>query len=867
MKGLDEKPPVLLEWMLSRIGYFENKYSVAGDFEEIYLEIFRDKGKIHAVSWYISQVMKTIPLLLFNYIYWSTAMFKNQIKIALRNIIRHKSYSLINIMGLSIGLVCSLLIMLYINYEYSFDKFHINHNRIYRVLTEMNIVYQDKTVVNGTPNVIVEVLKNDYPEIEYAAKVYNDPDSDLLKIGNREFNEDGFYFVDPDFFKIFSYPLVDGDPELSLGEPFTILITKEIAKKYFGDENPVGKVLNLNNRYDLKVTGVLEERPENTHLKADIITSFKTYEKIRGDRYSITWDSFNYSSYFLLREGADIQAVENKLQEFAPTKFEDVVKKAVSNFFFQPITEIHFYNDAFMEFETGADKKNVYLFMVAALLILLIACFNYMNLSTARAVTRAKEVGVRKVIGAKRFQLVKQFFGESFIFVLFALIVSLAAARFILPVFNSYISRDIRFSLLSDYTLLLILAGLIIMIAVVSGLYPAFYLSRIRPVKIIRRIVGRDSKSYSVFRNSLVVIQFTISVTLIICSIITFNQLQFIKNMDLGFSRDHIINIQADNSVEKYDVIRDKLSVYPDILEIASSDQTLTGISNAQLGDWDGKSEDERLVIYAIEVDKYFFGLYNIEFTEGGSDLENYLEDGVKRFILNETAVEAMGIENPVGKNFGATGDDQNGIIAGVVKDFNYAPLHMKIAPLYIDLSSSNRWISIKISGERVSETISFLETVWKDIYPKTKFEYRFLDDDLNRMYKSEQRLLKSFNYFTAIAVFIACLGLFGLASFTVERKTKEIGIRKALGASIPTVLLMLIRNFINLVMLGTVISFPLGYFLMSRWLEDFAYKVNIGIATFLFAGTLAALVAVMTISYRVISAARSNPANSLRYE
>jgi putative ABC transport system permease protein len=797
-------------------------------------------------------------------------MFGNYLKSAFRSITKHKGFSFINISGLAVGIACCILILLFVHYEFSFDKFHKNSDGIYRVLLNFGGTYRGKSRFNATAGVLAPSMKDNFPEVLYAARIFQHRRDDVIKYDNKRFTEPRFYFTDPDFLKMFTFPLIQGNSEAVLDEPFTLLVSQDMALKYFGNRNPIGKILRVNNEWDYIITGVFKNIPENSHIRFDFLASFSSYMRISGEERFNEWGRMTNVTYFMLDNQAYAREFEEKLNALylrnLPNKETSSGRVEI-----QPLTKIHFYDQALGEFESGTDVRTVYLFAAIALFILLIASFNYMNLSTARSSLRSREVGVRKVVGASRKSLIKQFYGESILITLIAFVCSLLLIKLFLPQFSAYIDRPLSFNLLANPFILIVMGGIVIFIALVSGSYPALLLSSFQPISILRGNLSLRRKGPSFFRNILVVMQFTVSIALVFCTVVSINQLRFLKNRDLGFTKDFILTLNASRLLENrsYDYVKNELLEFSGILDITCSSYLPINIGSGGPVDWEGRAKEDTLVAHMLWVDENFFNFYGIPIVQGRNFSKEFGTDRGISYILNEKAVREIGWSNPMGKRFSVDKDMKAaGPVIGVVKDFHYQPLHLEIQPLHIRyLDEPWGWLSVRISPQNIPETLVFLGEKWIEFAPEYPFEYSFLDDRLNRLYKSEQKLGQSFTGFAFLAILIACLGLYGLASFVAERRTKEIGIRKVMGASVPNVIFLLSRDFMKWVLLANVIAWPVAYYSMSKWLQNFAYHVQLNIWIFLLSGAIAFVIAFLAVCSKSLKTAVINPVDSLRYE
>jgi putative ABC transport system permease protein len=859
MKTARKTPPYLAKWILLRMSRYEDDFLCVGDLDEEFKEILQQAGHEKARFWYWLQVLRSIPAYLRISIIWRSVMFKNYLKTAFRHIKRHKGYSFINIAGLAIGMTCCILILLYIRYELSYDKFHENAHDIYRIAFEI----PDRLDMNASSfGLLAPALMQDFPEVRSAARIRRLESTVFYK--DRAFTEKDFFLADPEFFHVFTFPVISGDPEKALSDPFSVLITQETAEKYFGDEDPMGKTLHADNKYDYKVAGILENPPQNSHFKFDFLASFITMERIWED-YSLSWMNTNrILTYVKLKKNYNPDDLERKFPEFLKRYGrEDVV------FHLQPLTGIHLHGNIRNDLEANSDIRYIYIFSVIALLIVLIACFNYMNLSTARSVYRSKEVGVRKVVGAERKHIIRQFMSESIIFALAALFISIFLVKLLLPAFNSLVDRHLSFNFFGDSEIFL---GLFILAAIVgftSGSYPALFLSSFRPALILKGMRGH--RGSSAFRNFLVVFQFAISIVLIIGTLVIYQQLHYIRNRNLGFHKEQIVvvDLKDENLKNVYKAMRNDMKQNPRILGASFSCDLPNEIDARNSFRWEGQTEENRWQLFnTASVDSEFIDLLGLELTEGRNFSEKFPSDK-QACILNETAVKILGWENPIGKRFGWRAE---GTVIGVVKDFHHLSLRSAVGPtvfLHVDKETdlNLNYLLIKINPGDIPGALAFIKRKFEEYSPHYPFSFSFLDDRVDKMYRTDNRLGQILNVFSFTAIFIACLGLFGLAAFTAERKTKEIGIRKVIGASVSNIFFLLSREFIKLMIIAFILACPLAYFSMNRWLEGFAYRTHIGVAVFLVSALSAFVTVLVTISYQSIKAATANPVDSLRYE
>lgn len=798
-------------------------------------------------------------------------MLKNYFKLILRNLKRQKGYSFINITGLVIGLSCCLLIMLYIRYEFSYDAYHADAENIYRAVREQ----QGKAVwLNSSEHPLAASLKADFPEVVKATRVKKNDEVGVVEYKSKRFNESGIYFVDQDMLEIFTFPLVSGDQHTALKEPFSLVITEEMAKKYLGSENPVGKTLMINDWYAEKkqnytITGVLKNIPKNSHFTFDFLVSYNTMYSLKksGKEGVETWNYFEPKTYIKLVSKTNPKDLESKFPAFLKKyKGEDSASEKLR---LQPLKEIHLGGNLSYELEPNNDKRMIYMFSAVAFFILLIACLNYINLSVARSAKRAVEVGVRKVVGANKSQLVMQFLFESMVFSLLALVIAFLLADCLLPVFSSLMDRNFTLNFFQNLEMLWVFLGTAVFIGFFSGSYPAFFLSSFLPIRVIKGTLRISSKGSAVFRGSLVVTQFVVSIILIICTFVIHDQLNYIKNRDLGFEKEQIITLYTmdENLKRNPDYLKTELLKNPNILGISASLDLPSTIRRTNTLGWDNKGEKRNSNLNFTFVDQDYFDVYNIEIIKGRNFSKEFSTDKTNAMIINETAARDLGWKDPIGKRLYSSRNEWT--VIGVIKDIHFKSLHSKIDPVVF--LYNGQWgidyFSIKIAPTNISSSIEFIEKKWKTLSPEYPFQYAFLDERIDRIYKAEQNLGQTFNIFTLVALSIAGLGLIGLMSFVSEQKKKEISIRKILGADSRKIIVLLSKEYIRCIAVAVGIAWPVGYFVMDRWLQNFAYKTNLQIDIFIFSGLMAFVFALITVSYQTIKSAIANPIDSLRCE
>jgi len=801
-------------------------------------------------------------------------MIKNYLKIAYRNFLRNKAFTSINISGLMIGMTCCILIFLFVQDELSYDRFHENSHRIYRVTRRW---FNDDGVVNlhlgHVAPPFAPLLANDFPEIIHSVRLHR-IGGPIVSFEEKQFVVNRFFFADKDIFKVFTLDMIRGNSETALQNPFTIVITQEIAKKFFGEDEAIGKVLKFSVsgiKVDLKVTGVIKALPQNSHFHCDILGSFKTYERFAGKREMENWGSNNYATYILLPENYNINKLISRLDSFVEKHmYEDASRD--TQLVLQRLTDIHLRSHLDSEIEPNSDIAYVYIFSAIALFILLIACINFMNLATARSAGRAKEVGMRKVVGAHKTQLIRQFLFESGFMSIMALILAIILVIVILPQFNKFINRELPFNISDNILLLSGLFGIALFVGLVSGSYPAFFLSAFQPVKVLKGTFRKGAGS-SYFRTILVTAQFAISIILIISVGIVSDQLNYMRNVKLGFDQEHILVLPSSPRIkQQLESVKNILKQHMNIINVSAAKRVPSGrlldSSDARVTSGE-TSQPVSFRIANILVDHDYIPTYGIELAAGRNFSKEMPTDADQAFILNETAVRRIGWKSPeeaIDKKFGY--GRRQGKIIGVVKDFHFESMHQEISPMVLYITSSQlNLISIRIRPDNIPETLSFLQNKWNEYRPGYPFSYYFINERFDRLYKSEEKLQQIFSTFAFLGIFIACLGLFGLASYTAENRTKEIGIRKTLGASAVNIMMLLTKEFTKLVLIANIVAWPVAFFAMNRWLQDFAYRIDMSIITYILAGFIAAGVAVITVSTHAVKASLVNPVKSLRYE
>lgn len=812
-------------------------------------------------------------------------MLKNHLKIAFRQLKKQKFYSAVNIIGLAIGVTCCLLIALFIKDELSYDQQHPNIENLYRVARKVNI-NESKGIYSALPPTISTTLVDEIPEIKKAARInphfFNAGNNIIRKEDQKEgFYEDGFVYADQEIFELFDLPLIHGDKENILKDPFNIVITERIAKKYFQNENPVGKTLIFNDEQSqtYKITGVMENIREQSHFHYDFFMSMNTLDDARNP----TWVWNNYYTYVSLENGTTPAQLEGKFKEFVLNNFGPQYKKEFNidlkelaangkgiELFIQPVTDIHLHSVGFQQpYEAQGDFAQVKMFGIIALFILLIALINFINLSTARSANRAKEVGLRKVLGSFQKQLVSQFLTESVLMSVLAFSVGIGFAFLLIPMFNelSGKSLSIPFSEISFFPFLL---GGAILTGILAGLYPSFYLSAFQPVKVLKGKLSLGSKS-GWLRSGLVVFQFAISITLIVGTVVVYQQMSFINNKKLGFQKDQVLLIQDTHTIfDQLSEFKNAIKNLPEAKNATlSSYLPLAGGNRNSVG-FVAKGNPNLTDVIAIQrwmIDEDYFNTLSMNLVDGRNFNQERLADSAS-VILNQTAVQTYGFSgNPIGQVISTPDGSQDFTVIGVVEDFNFESLKGKIKELALFMGMSSSVVSVKTTAGEMDNLIAKAETTWKSFAPTQPFRYDFLDDRFAKMYKAEDRISKLFGIFSLLAIFIACLGLLALATFMTEQRMKEIGIRKVLGASVPNIVFTLSKSFLIYVILGLLIATPIAWIQMGEWLNNFEYRISLEWWMFVFPGVIAIGIAFLTVGSKSLVAALTNPVDSLKSE
>jgi putative ABC transport system permease protein len=795
-------------------------------------------------------------------------VFRNNIKIALRNILKYKTYSFINIAGLAFGMACCILISLWVTDELSYDRFHKNGENIYRVINKQTSPANNRLLWK-TPPPLAPALKSDFPEFEYSCR-FDDMGNWLIKYNDKSLMQNDIAMTDPDFFNMFDFTIIKGDPQKALSAPNSMVLTKDVADKIFSSEDPIGKMISIDNRLDFIVTAIMENTPPNSHLQFSCLVPFALLEDFYPQYGPMLedWSVNGWETYVQLKDDVDRDETEFKIASYL-TSHKDGEPDSEETLKLQPLKDIYLRSINIQHRVEGqGDIKYVNIFTIIALFVLLIAGINFMNLTTARSSCRAREIGVKKASGAYRGDLIKQFLGESVFLSMISFMFALIIVELVLPAFSNISGKELSLNLISNIYLFVGMIAFVILIGILAGLYPALMLSSFKPALVLKGTMGTGGHK-SNFRKILVIAQFAISILLIICTLVVSRQLNHIHNIKLGFDKDHIVSLRMQGDLpEKYNTAKQELLNRSDITDVAVTSSPLRdGVAMSTPNViWEGENGDKEATMFNfVAVGSDFIETMGIEMAAGIDFQESNIGDDTK-IVINETAARAMGFEQPVGQIVTTLGERRT--ILGVVRDYHFESMHNNIKPL-IMLNTPNlfRYMQIKISSNDIPATLRAIENVWNEFSPDYPFSYKFLDEDFANLYAAENRMQKIFTYFTTLAILISCLGIFSLSSFLIERRTKEIGIRKVLGASLSKIILLVSREFLILVAVANIIAWPVGYLAMKSWLNNYAYRTSMELYVFLAAGILAILIAIITISFQSIKAALANPVNAIKHE
>lgn len=796
-------------------------------------------------------------------------MIKSYLKIALRNIRRHFVFSFINITGLAMGMSACFLIFLYVSFEFSYDTYHAHADRIYRVVTDVKTATELHSF--GTAAPAGPAIRQEFPEVQ--SMVRTNFTHFLIKRGDVQFQEDNVLFADTSLFTVFSFPLVRGDASKALTAPFSVVLSETAVKKYFGDSDPMGQPLLLDDKFQAFVTGVMKDIPANSHFRTDIVVSLTSVSQKLFPGMDHEWNSFGFNTYLLLAPGADPKRLEKQFPALMEKYAGQVMREANVHFTLslEPLTRIYMYSKRFSA-ESG-NAANVYVFSLVAVFILLIACFNFINLTTARSSDRAKEVGIRKVSGAGRREVAMQFLGESILISIAAFLLAMLLSLLFLPIFNQLSGKVIASSIFERPGYIGLLFLIACGVGLLAGIYPALVLSGFQVIAVLKGNYSSGNRGI-VLRKTLVILQFVISIALIACTLVVHSQLRYMREQPLGFKKDHVLAIKFNNHDDRirdhYESFKTAFLGIPDVTAVsASSSLPSTGQSNQlfQVENRNGDLQTAGMDVYYVDYD--FLPEYGIQMAAGRAFSRSFMTDTSRAIIINESAAHRFGYDHPgdaLSKRY--TMNDQTGRIIGVVHNFHYRSLQSEITPLAFVVSPRDfRYFSLTIRDNSIPATLGAIEARWKQLAPSSAFASFFVDEAFDRQYKAEDRFGRLFLYFAVFAIFISSLGLLGLAAYSTLQRTKEICVRKVLGASVSGIVALLLTDFLRLVLVAFIIASPIAWFGMSRWLGDFAYRVDLSWWIFLLAGLLAMFTALITISFQTVSAALTDPAKGLRME
>ncbi|MFC1554171.1 ABC transporter permease [candidate division KSB1 bacterium] len=853
MHDQDYMPPKMMLWLMSRFSIHYHKQSALGDLEEIYRDICEESGVKTAKSWYRKQVLGSIPSLINSMIYRNSMIFRNNMKTGFRNIRKNRGYSFTNIVGLAIGLSCCILTAMWVQYEYSYDKFHKKIDNIYRLAFDAEAFsFRGEYVVGAAP----DYLKENYPEVADAT-IFGSKNVKLV-YEDKSFFSSG-YFVHPSFLEIFTFPVLDGDIETAFSNPLSIIITEELATRFFGTPEAVGKIFRVDDAIDFPVAAVLKDIPSNSSLQFEfLLSNLIAPAGMRG------WQNKAAQAFVLLNEGVSHTEFSEKIKDIYNDRN---IQDTANDYFLQPFSEIHLFN-----LNGGGLITYIYIFSVMAAIILIIACFNFMNLSTACSEKRHREIGIKKVVGSTRKQLMFQFFSESLLLVFVSFVLALLLSRLLLFAIGDIIGRDLEPVYSFDFVL--IMSGILVLTGLISGLYPAVFLSSFKPVVVLKGGRFSGMKRWSVIlRRLLVVSQFTFSILFIVCALVIFKQLNFIKNKDLGFEKNNIVMVPVHSLLMQMNQeVKNELLKRPEIISISLTSNNLTGWNSSVGVDWDRNIEKKAFDVGLNWVDYDYKETLGLEITKGRFFSAEYGTDLSETCVINEALERELGMEDPIGKRITRSVNspsEETREIIGVVRDYHTESLHGVIRPFMLIPATrmNSGFFCIRTDPDNIGNTIEYIRSTTTNFVPDYPFQYSFLDNSLDRIYRTEKLTGTLILYLTYIAIFISCLGLFGLAAYSVERKIKEIGIRKAFGASVRDVMKLLTKEYFWLILASNAIAIPFSYFIMSDWLREFHYRTSFGTGIFITAAVLSLFISFLTIYRHAFKAARSNPVDTLRYE
>jgi ABC-type antimicrobial peptide transport system permease subunit len=860
MRYNPSRPPRLARAILSCMKRYAQEHSVNIELEEEFREIAKVWGPLKATIWYWGQVIYSIPTYFQLRLVIGGAMLVNHIKIALRNIKRHKGYSFINISGLVLGMACTIFILVWIQDEISFDKFHEHARSLYLVATQTQ-QGDEINVEAGSPPALAPALKEEYAEVVNASRLQNGSISVVLKYGNKIYREN-IRLADPSFLEMFTFPLIKGDVKTALALPHNIVVSEKMAEKYFGDDNPIGKVLRVDNSTDFIVGGVLQDIPDNSIIRFDFLAPLSyMVERVERPDYLSTWYNFSFLTFIQIQENAHRDEVDKKIKG----RIKQGKPDSTGTSFLCPYTGLYLHG-----LGGGGRITQVRMFGLVAFLILLVACINFVNLTTARSAVRAKEVGLRKVIGADRKSLIRQFYGESLVLSFLSVVIALGVVAVLLQPFNKLVGKGLTVENLFHLPLMLQCLAVAVLTGLLAGFYPALILSAFQPGPVLRGTLLKSGRRVYL-RRVLVVLQFAVSVALIVGTAVIYKQVNFLRGMDLGFESRNLLYIPLSGELSEHaETAKLELLKHPGILGVSLTSHSPTGIYwDGHNWDWEGRKPETNPWITYFSTDEDFVNTFNAEIAAGvfyEKEFTSGTSESMGKVVINQTFAKIMGMENPVGTRL--THEDHTYTVIGVIRDFKTEPLYRTLEPLVVFYRPQRfRYGFIRVNPESTRDVLRHIEMVYKQYNPEFPFSYSFLDEDYRRLYRSEQQLGMLINTFAGLGVLISCMGLFGLAAFMAERRTKEVGIRKILGARTGNIFKLLSMEFMLLVALANAFAWPVAYWFVHDWLQDFAYRTAIGWELFLAAGLLSFGIALLTVGWQSFTASRNNPVEALRYE
>ena len=855
------QPPKIFLWILSRLSVYEDLFAISGDYEVEYAGICQNHGRVWAFLWLLGNTIQAVIYYSLFIMKWSTVMFRNYLKIAFRNVKRHKVYSFINIAGLTIGMTCVVLLLLWIQDELSYDKFHEKIDDIYLVSAHIK-EERDELQVPSVPGV-GPLLKELFPEVEESARFLAGYMTFILSYEDRTFSEQGVFPADPEVLEMFTFPLIEGNPKTALKDPYSLVLSERIAQKYFGNESPIGEVITVDNQFPMKVTGVMKEVPSNSTFRFDILMPLEFYARsIHKEDDLKGFSNQNYFVFVQLQKGSSFNDLNRKIKEFVVATYSSDEYVPV----LRPFARFHLYRLG----DGGGSIEQIRLIGFLGAFILLIACINFMNLTTARSGNRSKEIGMRKVIGAFRKDIIKQFYFETSLLVLISMVLTVFLARLFLPVFNTLFRKELTLNVLQNPSLLGFLIGTLLITALVAGSYPALFMSSFQPLRIIKGLTGSSLKRAG-FRKVLVVIQFTLAIGLIVYAVGIYKQLTYLQSMDLGYNMENIMFFSNRGELSaRYEMAKNEFLQVPGITRVTTASTYLTGgRTNSTSWQWEGKDPELKPLITDLFVDSDFLETFEIPLAQGRFFRKEHDYSGNPgEILINEKMAGIIGKQNPVGTRMSWPYSGRNYTVIGVIKDYLPNPSWRVDEPLVLlQAPERYRFIFLKIHSENIPQTLAQVKSIFERLNPGFPFEYEFLDSSYEIQFNFVRRTRSLIAYLAGFAIFISCLGLFGLASFNAEQKTKEIGIRKVLGSSVSRIVIHLSKDLTRLVLLANIIAWPMAWYLLHRWLQSFLYRTQIHFDIFIVAGIITFIIALLTVSYQSIKAATANPVDSLRYE